>query len=454
MMAFLNHTFALVLFFSIINFSKTYAQSAILDHYIEQGLAGNQMLKQQQYEIEKALLAISIAKSDIFPKIAFAPNYTVAAGGRKIDFPIGDLLNPVYNTLNKLTQSNNFPTVENERIQFLPNNFHETKLTFQLPLFNTDIKYNIQLQKDLAASTLSRKKTLEYELKYNIEVAYYQYLQSMEAVKIYEQAKDFLKEYRQFNQKLVDNKVALKDVLYASDLELSKMESQLVDAQKNTRVAKAYFNFLLNRDLEKDIEVDSTFYSQIPTVPDLKLSRENALIERPEFAELQAGMNTNTTLLQMQKKNAVLPTFFLGGNIGFQGYGYTFQNQSYALAQVGMNWDIFHGKEKKHKIEQTEIQNRILESKKEEAAQKISMQTTQAWYNLESARKNLENAEASTQFAQNLLDMTRNKYKNQNALYIEVLKVQNDHLVAGLNASLARFNIWLKKAELAKSAAF
>ena len=52
----------------------------------------------------------------------------LAAGGRAIDFPIGDLLNPVYSTLNALTQTNQFPQVENESITFLPHNFQETKI--------------------------------------------------------------------------------------------------------------------------------------------------------------------------------------------------------------------------------------------------------------------------------------------------------------------------------------
>ncbi len=46
--------------------------------------------------------------------------------------------------------------------------------------------------------------------------------------------------------------------------------------------------------------------------------------------------------------------------------------------------------------------------------------------------------------------MVEKKYKNDSALYIEVLKAQNDHQVASLTASLARFNLRLKKAELEK----
>src|SRR6218665_4199541 len=120
----------------LISSGNTIAQSKILQDYVEAGLESNLSLKQQNLELEKAIKSIDIAKSNLFPRIAFAPNYTLAAGGRKLDFPVGDLLNPVYKTLNQLTSSSNFPSIENVSQQLAPNNFHETKVTFQYPIFN------------------------------------------------------------------------------------------------------------------------------------------------------------------------------------------------------------------------------------------------------------------------------------------------------------------------------
>ncbi|MDP5139736.1 MAG: transporter, partial [Spirosomaceae bacterium] len=85
------------------------AQSAILDSYIQQGISSNLSLQQQNIQLEKAVNSIAIARSNLAPKITFAPTYSLAAGGRKLDFPIGDLLNPVYTTLNQLTRTENFP---------------------------------------------------------------------------------------------------------------------------------------------------------------------------------------------------------------------------------------------------------------------------------------------------------------------------------------------------------
>ncbi len=427
-----------------------FGQSAILDTYIQEGLNGNLALKQQSLEVEKAIKAIDEARSNLFPKIAFSPTYTLAAGGRKIAFPIGDLLNPVYTTLNQLTASNNFPQVENEEIQFLPNNFQETKIDFQLPLFNSGIKYNIKLKTDLSNSERSKKRLLAYELKYQIEAAYYQYLQSLEAIKVYEESLGFLNDYLSFNQKLVANDLAIKDLIYASEYEISKLESERTSARKNSKVAAAYFNFLINRPAQSAIEVDSTLFQLSPVLEALKNYQNAALIYRPEFDQLRMGKATTGTLLELQEKDAKRPDFFIGGNAGMQGYGYQFKDQGYALIQLGMNWDIFHGKEKKHKIEQTKIQQRILSLKEEETATQIKLQVAQALFELEAAVSKDKLATQGISSTEKLLAMTKRKYENNDVLYIEVLKVQNDHMIGQLTSRLAQFDVWLKKSALDK----
>ena len=44
-----------------------------------------------------------------------------------------------------------------------------------------------------------------------------------------------------------NNKVTI-DQVYAAEAEVKSIEQQLAEAQKNEKVAKAYFNFLLNID--------------------------------------------------------------------------------------------------------------------------------------------------------------------------------------------------------------
>ncbi len=429
-------------------------QGSILQRYLEEGVASNLALRQQNLEIEKALKGIEIARTNYFPQVTFAPSYSVAFGGRKIQIPIGDLLNPVYSTLNELTGSSAFPQVENASEQLAPMNFHDTKLEIKVPLFNTDIRYNVALQKDLLVTEEAKRKFLEYELRHAIETAYYQYLQSLEAVSIYENSEKLLDSYLALNQKLVQHEEALKDAILSAEYELSRIQQEKAAAEKNSRVARAYFNFLLNRNLEEPVQADTALFRSLPAVMPLHEYTENAFRNRPEFEQLNAGLKTTQTLLQMQEKNALLPQVFFGANTGFQGFGYTFRDQAYMVGQIGLNWSLFHAGEKKMKIQQTRISGEILKTKTEEARKQVEMQIYRNYRELETALSALQSKERDQARTQKIFELVNSRYKNGAAIPLEVHKAQNDLLLSELSHSLGRLEIWLKYAELKKAAGY
>nr|MBP6722697.1 TolC family protein [Bacteroidia bacterium] len=149
------------------------AQST-LDGYIREGLSSNLVLKEKQLGLQRGLLGLQNAKRLFLPSINFNGTYTLAAGGRKIDFPIGDLLNPVYGTLNQLTQSNSFPQIENEQITFLPNNFYDVKVRTTVPIVNSDLIHNRHLQDQNMEMKQAEVDVYRLELVKTIRQGYYQ----------------------------------------------------------------------------------------------------------------------------------------------------------------------------------------------------------------------------------------------------------------------------------------
>jgi hypothetical protein len=114
----------------------------VLDGYVDTALANNAGVKQQQFQLDRAMQALHEARTLFLPSVTAMGNYTKAGGGRTIDFPIGDLLNPVYGTLNQLTASNKFPQLENASILLNPDNFYDVKLRTAMPLINAEVYYN------------------------------------------------------------------------------------------------------------------------------------------------------------------------------------------------------------------------------------------------------------------------------------------------------------------------
>ena len=131
---------------------SAYAQTH-LEQYIKTGLSNNETIRQQQFLLDKSLWALKEAKSLFLPNVEFNGTYTLAGGGRTVDIPVGDLMNPVYKTLNQLTGTNNFPQVQNQSVLLNPNNFYDVKLHTTYPIINAEIAYNKKI-KNLQYATL------------------------------------------------------------------------------------------------------------------------------------------------------------------------------------------------------------------------------------------------------------------------------------------------------------
>ena len=141
------HACLLILFYSPFISQNIFGQNH-LENYIEEGISNNIVLKQKQISLDKAMYALKIATSYFFPSINLEGNYTSGEGGRNISFPVGDIVNPVYQTLNQLTQSNRFPQLDNVKIDFFPFHYYDVKLRTTMPIINTDLIINRNIQSD------------------------------------------------------------------------------------------------------------------------------------------------------------------------------------------------------------------------------------------------------------------------------------------------------------------
>ena len=445
-----------VLLFFIAGFSlpRAGAQSSpVLDEYIRTGLSNNLALQQQNLDVQKSLAAVRAARSLFYPAVQFNATYTRAAGGRKIDFPIGDLLNPVYGTLNQLTQSNQFQLLENQQIQFLPDNFQETYIKFAYPLFNSDLRYNRQIQEQVVLGKTAQRAAYEHEIRYRITEAYLQYLQALEAEKIWLNTKTVLTELRRFNESLVKNNVATRDVVATADYELSKTENEIFQLHSRQNTARAYLNFLINRDLQAEVTVDTALLHQAVPAYDPRTLREGALTGRQELAALRAGQSATEIALKLNEANRILPDAYIGGQVGFQGFGYKFNgDQAYVLAQVGLTYDLFNGGLTKNKIQQARIDAEKARAQVGEVQQQIDLQVTQAWNEFEAARNGWITAQQGQKAAAETFRIVNNKYRANQVLLIEFLDAQNRVTTADLQVLLAWTEVLVKEAALKKAA--
>lgn len=451
----------LLLFFALsFSFSKTYAQqSAILEQYIQTGLNNNLALQQQNFEVQKAQEAVRQARSLFYPSVLFDANYTRATGGRRIEFPVGDLVNPIYANLNQLNElvqpgAPDYPTnIPNVKEQFLPDDFYETKVSIAYPLYNSDLRYNKQIQEQLYQGQSAQKAAYEHELRYQITDAYLQYLKALEAEKIILNSRNVLTELRRFNESLVKNNVATRDVVATADYELSKTDNELIKLRRAQDNLRAYFNTLLNRDLQSEIVADSVLLQSPAGTYELNNLIQTASANREEFNALRAGMSAAETDVKRNAANLKIPDFYLGGELGFQGFGYTFSSeQAYALAQVGLTYEIFDGGLRRSKTQEARLEAERMRTQYSEVEQQIALQVTQAWNEFQAAQNSYTTTRAGLKAAEETFRIITNKYRASQALLIEFLDAENRVTTARLQQLLAWSDVLVKEAALRKAA--
>ncbi len=295
---------------------------------------------------------------------------------------------------------------------------------------------------------------VENELRYSIETAYYQYLKTLEAVKILENSRKVLDELLRLNKKLVANNTLTNDAVFSAEYEMSKLAQQRADMNKNVQVAKSYFNFLLNKTLSDEILADTVLatsgsfnYDGLMALPVLT---GKAIAGRQELKQLDWSIEAAQNAVRLHHMAAYRPSLFVGGNVGFQGYGYSFRHQAYMVGQVGLQWNLFKGYERKSKIQQAKIQAELLKTKQTEVEKQIELQTTQAFYDLSSSREAQTATEEGSRKAAQYFRVIDSRYRNGNLLLIEYIKAQNDVVTAQLQQTVTKYDVLIKKAMLDK----
>jgi outer membrane protein len=410
----------------------------VLNEYIRYGIGNNLSLKQKQSGYEKSLEALREAHGLFYPNISVNARYSVAEGGRVLDFPVGDMLNPVYSTLNDLTSSTIFPMIENQQFRFLRPTEHDTKIRLIQPLFNPDIYYNSKIKKELTVFEGTDVEQYKRELVAEIKKAYYNLAMADGILIMLKKTRKLLLENIRVNKKLVENAKLTIDNVYRSEAELSKFDQELQEAEKNRETGSAYFNFLLNRPLSDTIILQEPL--SYPVLADLPGDFSQSAIEnREELKKLENYSNINEMQIRLNQSEK-LPDLFIAVDYGFQGEKYEFnKNQDYVQASAVLTWNLFSGFQNRTKIKQAMIDKTIIDSQLQEAKNQIGLQVINVMNELLTAEKGITAAESRLKNAIEGFRLVNRKYEEGQASLIEFIDARTTLTRSEENLIISKF---------------
>lgn len=445
----IKYCFMFLLLVVIVN-----AQTEIIDEYIKIGLQNNLALKQKEFSLKKSMAALDEARGYFFPSIDINARYSRADGGRTIDFPIGDIVNPIHAGLNQLMNAQVYPTnIPNQEINFLREKEHDTKLNVTQTIFDAKIYNNYSLKSDLVEASKEERNVYARELIKEIKKGYYNYLKTVEVEKLYQQTETLLKENLRVSNKLYENDKVTKDVVYRSQAELSKIEQNKLGAEKDNELASSYFNFLLNRELDSDIETGGQIGSALELEFDVESVYKIAVNNREELKQLTNYINAAENSKDIAQAN-FYPGLYFSFDYGYQGEEYKFTNEyDYWMASLVLKWNLFNGFKDEAKAEQSEWDKKKLQAQRDELIKQVNLQLRRALKNYEVAEKSLTTAQLRKEAAEKSFEIMNKKYENGLASQIEYLDAQTELTHASINQVITKYDYKISYAELERTSA-
>lgn len=435
--------------------AQSVPENRTLQGYVAQALTQNVNLRREGIAVASATERVRQAHGLYQPQVALGASYTLANGGRTINIPVGDLVNPVYSTLNTLTGSNQFPQINNVSEQLLPNNFHETKIRIIQPLFNTDIYFNYKAQKELLSAQQARQAAFRNTLRQQVEVTYYQYLQAGAAVQVYRTTASTLTELLRVSQARLAAGLTTNDAVYSAKAQLAGNQRDLATAANRRQLARTSFNYLLNRPLDDSIVIEEPTRPALPPAQALTVLRTTALNQRPELEQLSHAEAASALGVRQRRAARLLPQLNWVTDLGYQGFGYHFDvpQQRFQFMQFALGWDLFRGGIKRSEEQVARLNLDDVQAQRADLVQQLQLQVTQAYDNLGSARA-ADVAAASAQLnAEKSYVLVRRRYEEGQAIVLELLDATARQTNAQLARAVAGYDVYIREAELRQALA-
>ncbi|MEM9930431.1 MAG: TolC family protein, partial [Bacteroidota bacterium] len=408
------------------------------------GLANTQLqLTQQQNQQEQA-------RRNWRPSVDFQGSYLFAQGGRLIQFPIGDLFNPVYGALNQITQSSDFPTdLENENIQLTPNNFLDLQLQVQQPIFNSAIRYNQAIQDEILRLREIDQDIAKRELNYQVKTAYYDYLKTFEGLRILAASDELLQDVLRVNQRLVQYDKATAEVVADTEYQIAQLASQKAQLETQQTLAKALFNLLLQKDLSADITVDSSILATID-LTDVSLTEryDQALGNYLELRQVDQAYAINS-LNRERIQASARPTLGAFGGVGYQTENFqTDIGGPLFTLGVSMQVNLFDGGKRKLQVEALQMEQEMLGNNRRQLEQQLEIGLLQQQQQLRQLRQQMTAETTQVEAAATSLRLTRSRYENNKVILLQLLEAENRYQTSQLQQLLTKYDYLKVLAEL------
>ena len=435
-----------------------------LREVLDDALTANLELRAGAAAIQQRLAALDQARARYLPVLDVAARYSWADGGRTIEFPVGDLLNPVYATLDELLiasgQPPRFPRIENQSITFLRGNEQETKLVLEQPLYEPRLGPAVAASRAEVDRTTANVAALRSRVIRDTHHAYYLWIAAQQAVLVLDATLELARSNLAANESLYRNGKVTRDLVLRAEADLLEVEQQRIAAASRVRIAQGYVNLLRNAPLAAPLpkaEIDAAAVERFRQNLVRRLAgrtlepaplQQLATNRRAELQGLDAAI-VGGEARQDLARAAFKPRLLLGAEAGIQGDDYGFsEDERYALASVVLRWNTFRGGADRAALAEARALTEELRATRDLAAQRVRLEVQQAVEDLEVADASLDTALKRAEAADGALRIAARKRDLGQINQTEFIDARRTSTDANLNLNRVRAEFLARIAEL------
>ena len=436
--------------------------AAVIDDYVHAGLAGNLALVNQSLETQKSLAALDAARARFFPELTLNARFTRAAGGREISLPLGQLLNPAYQTLNDLLVAGGgtprFPMLADESFPLQLPREQDTRLTLRQPLYVPAIPAGVAAARAAANASEFARLTFARQLRRDIAIAYLDWLRAGNGVQIIAASTALLAENLRVNESLFANGKNTHDAVLRAQAELLAVQQQQDEIANSVTQARSYLNFLLNRPLDTPLERATLAAEPLaPATGDavasaaaastLDAATHSAIATRPELRQLEAAEHAAAAQLRVAHA-ARKPSLALGIDAGTEGSDYGLgRKYNFTTASLVATWTLFDGGAHAAAVSQARLAGRQLHNDQHLASARVELEVRQAYDNLATATESLATARARASAASAAFAIASRRRDAGMASTLEFLDARSALTSAELNENQTRCALLQRQVE-------
>jgi outer membrane protein len=260
---------------------------------------------------------------------------------------------------------------------------------------------------DAAGHQLART---EQEIVFRVVDSYYAVLLATKQLEVAEQAMKTSQAIMDRSQARFDSGLVVESDLLTAKVRMAARKQELIRARNNLDLARAQLSTAMGAPVDSVFQPTEALAEHMLPVPVLQEIEKQALANRPDLKRIQSEEAAQQQSLAMAKSS-------FGPRVNAFA-GWEMDNPTFVAGGGGNNWlggvevqfDIFQGGAKRAQLSRERALQERVTAMKQVAGDGVRLEVRRAYYDLDSARQEIEVARAAIAQAQDSLRINQNRY--------------------------------------------